>query len=157
MDNNAYNREENRRMIQKLRYIFSRTDKVKLVGLVALMLIGSVLELLAVAVFNPFIEVMMQTSSISDDTFLQFFFQHTNIDSIEGYLIALSLIIAVIYVIKNIYLMFEQNAILTFSYRTRMNLATRLLTTYMNEPYTFHLSRILQKCKDACSPIPHSL
>lgn len=48
MDNNAYNREENRRMIQKLRYIFSRTDKVKLVGLVALMLIGSVLELLAV-------------------------------------------------------------------------------------------------------------
>ena len=87
MDNNAYNREENRRMIQKLRYIFSRTDKVKLVGLVALMLIGSVLELLAVAVFNPFIEVMMQTSSISDDTFLQFFFQHTNIDSIEGYLI----------------------------------------------------------------------
>ena len=105
-------------MIQKLRYIFSRTDKVKLVGLVALMLIGSVLELLAVAVFNPFIEVMMQTSSISDDTFLQFFFQHTNIDSIEGYLIALSLIIAVIYVIKNIYLMYEQNAILTFSFRT---------------------------------------
>ena len=149
MDNNAYNREENRRMIQKLRYIFSRTDKVKLVGLVALMLIGSVLELLAVAVFNPFIEVMMQTSSISDDTFLQFFFQHTNIDSIEGYLIALSLIIAVIYVIKNIYLMFEQNAILTFSYRTRMNLATRLLTTYMNEPYTFHLSKNIaemQRC-----------
>ena len=149
MDNNAYNREENRRMIQKLRYIFSRTDKVKLVWLVALMLIGSVLELLAVAVFNPFIEVMMQTSSISDDTFLQFFFQHTNIDSIEGYLIALSLIIAVIYVIKNIYLMFEQNAILTFSYRTRMNLATRLLTTYMNEPYTFHLSKNIaemQRC-----------
>ena len=45
--------------------------------------------------------------------------------------------------------MFEQNAILTFSYRTRMNLATRLLTTYMNEPYTFHLSKNIaemQRC-----------
>lgn len=142
-------REENKRMVQKFRYIFSRTDKFKLVGLVVLMIIGSVLELLAVAVFNPFIEVMMQTSSIADDSFLQFFFQHTNIKSIEGYLIALSLIIAIIYVIKNIYLVFEQNAILSFSYRTRMNLATRLLTTYMNEPYTFHLSKNIaemQRC-----------
>ena len=136
-------------MIQKFRYIFSRADKFKLVGLVVLMIIGSVLELLAVAVFNPFIEVMMQTSSIADDSFLQFFFQHTNIDSVEGYLIALSFIIAVIYVVKNVYLTFEQNAILSFSYRTRMNLATRLLTTYMNEPYTFHLSKNIaemQRC-----------
>lgn len=136
-------------MIQKFRYIFSRADKFKLVGLVVLMIIGSVLELLAVAVFNPFIEVMMQTSSIADDSFLQFFFQHTNIDSVEEYLIALSFIIAVIYVVKNVYLTFEQNAILSFSYRTRMNLATRLLTTYMNEPYTFHLSKNIaemQRC-----------
>ena len=136
-------------MIQKFRYIFSRADKFKLVGIVVLMIIGSVLELLAVAVFNPFIEVMMQTSSIADDSFLQFFFQHTNIDSVEGYLIALSFIIAVIYVVKNVYLTFEQNAILSFSYRTRMNLATRLLTTYMNEPYTFHLSKNIaemQRC-----------
>lgn len=142
-------REENKRMIQKFRYIFSRADKFKLAGLVVLMIIGSVLELLAVAVFNPFIEVMMQTSSIADDSFLQFFFQHTNIESIEGYLIALSLIIAVIYVVKNVYLTFEQNAILSFSYRIRMNLATRLLTTYMNEPYTFHLSKNIaemQRC-----------
>ena len=136
-------------MIQKFRYIFSRADKFKLVGLVVLMIIGSVLELLAVAVFNPFIEVMMQTSSIADDSFLQFFFQHTNIDRVEGYLIALSFIIAVIYVVKNVYLTFEQNAILSFSYRTRMNLATRLLTTYMNEPYTFHLPKNIaemQRC-----------
>lgn len=67
-------REENKRMIQKFRYIFSRTDKFKLVGLVVLMIIGSVLELLAVAVFNPFIEVMMQTSSIADDSFYSFSF-----------------------------------------------------------------------------------
>lgn len=70
---------------------------------------------------------MMQTSSISDDTFLQFFFQHTNIDSIEGYLIALSLIIAVIYVIKNIYLMFEQNAILTFSYQNKNESGNKII------------------------------
>ena len=50
-------------MVKKLRYVFDRKDKIKLVGLAILMVIGSVLELLAVAVFNAFIEVLMQTSS----------------------------------------------------------------------------------------------
>lgn len=34
-----------------------------------------------------------------------------------------------------------QNCILNFSYKTRMKLATRLLATYMDEPYSFHLNK----------------
>lgn len=136
-------------MAKKLRYVFDRKDKMKLVGLAILMIIGSVLELLAVAVFNPFIEVLMQTSSIEDDSFLKLFFAHIHLNGIEQYLVVLSALIAVIYLVKNIYLSFLQNVILSFSYTTRMNLATRLLTTYMNEPYTFHLSKNIaemQRC-----------
>lgn len=136
-------------MVKKLRYVFDRKDKIKLVGLAILMVIGSVLELLAVAVFNPFIEVLMQTSSIEDDSFLKLFFTHIHLNGIEQYLVVLSALIAVIYLVKNIYLSFLQNTILSFSYTTRMNLATRLLTTYMNEPYTFHLSKNIaemQRC-----------
>lgn len=136
-------------MVKKLRYVFDRKDKMKLVGLAILMVIGSVLELLAVAVFNPFIEVLMQTSSIEDDSFLKLFFTHIHLNGIEQYLVVLSALIAVIYLVKNIYLSFLQNVILSFSYTTRMNLATRLLTTYMNEPYTFHLSKNIaemQRC-----------
>ena len=136
-------------MVKKLRYVFDRKDKIKLVGLAILMVIGSVLELLAVAVFNPFIEVLMQTSSIEDDSFLKLFFTHIHLNGIEQYLVVLSALIAVIYLVKNIYLSFLQNVILSFSYTTGMNLATRLLTTYMNEPYTFHLSKNIaemQRC-----------
>ena len=136
-------------MVKKLRYVFDRKDKIKLVGLAILMVIGRVLGLLAVAVFNPFIEVLMQTSSIEDDSFLKLFFTHIHLNGIEQYLVVLSALIAVIYLVKNIYLSFLQNVILSFSYTTRMNLATRLLTTYMNEPYTFHLSKNIaemQRC-----------
>lgn len=136
-------------MVKKLRYVFDRKDKMKLIGLAMLMIVGSILELLAVAVFNPFIEVLMQTSSIEDDSFLKLFFAHIHLNGIEQYLVVLSALIAVIYLVKNIYLSFLQNTILSFSYTTRMNLATRLLTTYMNEPYTFHLSKNIaemQRC-----------
>ena len=136
-------------MVKKLRYVFNRKDKMKLIGLAMLMIVGSILELLAVAVFNPFIEVLMQTSSIEDDSFLKLLFAHIHLNGIEQYLVVLSALIAVIYLVKNIYLSFLQNTILSFSYTTRMNLATRLLTTYMNEPYTFHLSKNIaemQRC-----------
>ena len=136
-------------MVKKLRYVFDRKDKMKLIGLAILMIVGSILELLAVAVFNPCIEVLMQTSSIEDDSFLKLFFAHIHLNGIEQYLVVLSALIAVIYLVKNIYLSFLQNTILSFSYTTRMNLATRLLTTYMNEPYTFHLSKNIaemQRC-----------
>lgn len=92
----------------------------------------------------------MQTSSIEDDSFLKLFFAHIHLNGIEQYLVVLSALIAVIYLVKNIYLSFLQNVILSFSYTTRMNLATRLLTTYMNEPYTFHLSK--KYCGNAALP-----
>lgn len=128
-------------MIEKFRYIFNRTDKFKLVGLAVMMLIGSMLELAAVAIFNPFIEVLMQTESIEDDFFLRFLYDHIHFEEVVDYLVVIALVIIVIYLVKNVYLGFLQNAILAFSYKTRMNLATKLLTTYMNEPYVFHLSK----------------
>ena len=105
-------------MVKKLRYVFDRKDKMKLIGLAMLMIVGSILELLAVAVFNPFIEVLMQTSSIEDDSFLKLFFAHIHLNGIEQYLVVLSALIAVIYLVKNIYLSFLQNTILSFSYTT---------------------------------------
>ena len=93
-------------MVKKLRYVFDRKDKMKLIGLAMLMIVGSILELLAVAVFNPFIEVLMQTSSIEDDSFLKLFFAHIHLNGIEQYLVVLSALIAVIYLVKNIYLSF---------------------------------------------------
>ena len=99
-------------MVMKLRYIFNRADKWKLVGLAFLMILGSLLELLAVAVFNPFIEVMMQTENIQDDSFLRIMYQYIHFDRIENYLVLLSVAIAFIYLIKNIYLTFLQNKIL---------------------------------------------
>lgn len=128
-------------MIQKFRYIFSRADKFKLIGLGLMMLAGSALELAAVAIFNPFIEVLMGTENIEDDSFLSFMYKHIHFERVEEYLIMLAGVICLIYLLKNVYLTILQNTILDFSYKTRMNLATKLLTTYMNEPYTFHLSK----------------
>ena len=128
-------------MLKKLNYILSKRDKYKLVILLIVIVIGSFFELMGVAVFMPFITILMDAESILQNNILNFFYNFLNLQSIEGFLAILALLICAVYVVKNLYLIFMQNLILNFTYKMRMNLATRLLTTYLAEPYTFHLSK----------------
>lgn len=127
-------------MLNKLNYIFNGKDKRKIGVLLIMIMIGSLLELMGVTAFLPFIELIMDSSAIQQNELLLFIYSYIHFESVEGFLVFLAFLIGLVYVIKNIYLSLMQNAILKFSYRTRMSLATRLLVTYMSEPYTFHLS-----------------
>ena len=46
-------------MYKKLSYIFSKRDKYKIALLLCIMVAGSFLELLGVAVFQPFVNIVM--------------------------------------------------------------------------------------------------
>lgn len=127
-------------MLNKLNYIFNGKDKRKIGMLLIMIMIGSFFELMGITVFLPFIELIMDPSAIQQNEMLLFLYSHIHFETVEGFLVFLALLIGLVYVFKNIYLSLMQNAILRFSYHTRMNLATRLLVTYMSEPYTFHLS-----------------
>lgn len=128
-------------MVSKLRYIFTRKEKLRLVGVFCLILIGSIVELLGVSVFLPFIQVMMEPDRVQGEASLRYFYNLLHFESTDQFLIALGILICIVYIFKNVYLTIMQNAMLKFSYATRMQLATRLLSTYMAEPYTFHLNR----------------
>lgn len=128
-------------MVQKLRYIFSHKEKVKLAGLFIIILIGSFAELLGVSVFLPFVQVLMDQNAVNEDEKLSFFYHTFHFESVEQFLIVIAIMIGIVYIGKNLYLTFMQNQMLKFSYQTRMGLATRLLTTYMREPYAFYLNK----------------
>lgn len=128
-------------MVSKLRYIFTRKEKLRLVCVFCLILIGSIVELLGVSVFLPFIQVMMEPDRVQGEALLRYFYNLLHFESTDQFLIALGVLICIVYIFKNVYLTIMQNAMLKFSYATRMQLATRLLSTYMAEPYTFHLNR----------------
>lgn len=110
-------------------------------GLLVLIVIGSFMELLGVAVFMPFIEILMDPEkAVSDpESYIGWFYQQIGTPDVTEFLVIVALMICVVYVVKNVYLSIMQNSILTFTYSTRMHLATRLLNAYMHEPYSFHL------------------
>lgn len=128
-------------MIGKIRYIFSTQDKIKISILLIAIIIGGFLETLGVSIFYPFVELIMDESSIDKNKIVSFVFDYLKIEDITSKVTVLSLLIIALYFFKNLYLIALQNGILDFGYKTRMKLATRLLYAYMEEPYLFHLQK----------------
>lgn len=128
-------------MYKKLSYIFSKRDKYKIALLLCIMVAGSFLELLGVAVFQPFVNIIMMPDSIQENPYLARIYQMFGCSTTESFLTVVALGIIVIYVVKNVYLWVEQDLIMKFTYGMQQKLSTRLLTTYLSEPYTFHLNK----------------
>lgn len=127
-------------MFTMLGYIFDKRDKHKLALLTGAIVIGSFLELFAVMVFMPFIDVLQNQGTIQTKWYLKMIYDLLGLQSAQRFMIILAVCIIVVYVVKNVYLIIEKDYIFRFSYNTQMKLSTRLLAAYMKEPYTFHLN-----------------
>lgn len=128
-------------LLTKLGYIFDKRDKWKIAMLLAAVVIGSFLELLGVTIFMPFINILEKPDTIQRTWYLKRLYDLFHFRSAKEFLIGLSVVIILIYIAKNVYLVIEKSYIYRFSYNTQMKLSTRLLNTYMKEPYTFHLNK----------------
>lgn len=128
-------------MITKLLYIFDKKDKWKIGVLLVAVVIGSFLELLGVTIFMPFINIIRDPATIQKTWYLKGAYDFLQLDSNKHFVAVLSVGIILIYIIKNVYLVLEKSYIFRFSYNMQMKLSTRLLNTYMREPYTFHLNK----------------
>ncbi|MCM1125468.1 MAG: ABC transporter ATP-binding protein/permease [Lachnospiraceae bacterium] len=128
-------------MIKKLAYIFNKKEKIKLLFLMIMIIIGSFIELMGVAAFMPFITAITDESAVSENRILSLVYGILNEPEQKEFLAAMAIGISIIYILKNLYLGVLQNSILKFSYTIRKNLSVRLLSTYMKEPYTFHLNK----------------
>lgn len=127
-------------LFHKLGYIFDKRDKWKLVLLMGAILVGSFLELLAVVIFMPFINILQDQNAIWKTSSIKYVYDLLGFHSAKEFMICLTVGIIFIYIVKNMYLILEKDYIFRFSYNMQRKLSTRLLSAYMKEPYTFHLN-----------------
>ncbi|MBD5458907.1 MAG: ABC transporter ATP-binding protein [Lachnospiraceae bacterium] len=128
-------------MIKQLSYIFNRREKMKLLILFIVAIIGSLLECASVGIFQPFVELFMDPQAIQANPYLDAVYKFFDFQSYGGFMSAMAGAIIAVFVIKNLYLIIEKYAIYTFSYNIQMKISTGLLKAYVSEPYTFHLNK----------------
>lgn len=127
-------------MIRKLRGIFTRRQKIGFVILAGFLFVGSLLEFLGVSLILPFVQLVMDPEGQESgwSLFLRNWFPAAS----ERELLFLTggLLIAV-YIVKNLYLLLLKLAELRFVFNNRLELSGRLMRSYMEKPYPFHLEK----------------
>lgn len=126
--------------VKKAFSVFNRKQKWKLVWMVVIILIGSLAELLGVTAILPFINVALNPDSIFENGIMLTVYEMLGLHSTNEFLILLGVLLIIIYVVKNLYVIYMNNHMYKFSYRCQKELASRLLISYMKQPYSFFSS-----------------
>lgn len=129
-----------KRLIQQMRYIFDRGQKIQLVLLLFVVIFTTFVELVGVTALMPLIEVMMDPECIQTTSYLNFIYELFHFQSAVSFLIFLSVALIAIYWIKNILIALSYNLQYKFTFSNQKKIAYKMLECYLSQPYYFHLS-----------------
>ncbi len=127
-------------MLKKIDYIFTKKQKIHLILLFIIILIGTALELLGVSAILPLIDVVMDPGVIERNRYFLFIKELFSIDSVKGFVLYISLLLVAIYIVKNVYLVFMNNTMIRFTKNCQVFLATKIMNVYVWQDYLFHVT-----------------
>ncbi|MCI9357974.1 MAG: ABC transporter ATP-binding protein [Lachnospiraceae bacterium] len=126
-------------LLRKINYIFNRRQKIRLLQLTIIILIGAFWELLGVSAILPFIDVLMDPKTINHKSYLKFFYDLLEFESSKQFMIFLAIVLILIYIIKNIYIAVMYDAQYKFTFRNQKRISSKLFNCYLRQEYSFHL------------------
>lgn len=127
------------RIIRKFNSILSKHQKLRIVQLAVLMVIGGFLETCSVSLILPFMDVVMEPDLAMEKWYAKLICQVFGLQIPRTYLMFLAIALAALYVVKNVYLMAEYNVQHRFVYGNMFALQERLLDTFIHRPYEYFL------------------
>ncbi|MDE7273206.1 MAG: ABC transporter ATP-binding protein/permease [Lachnospiraceae bacterium] len=126
-------------MIKKMRYILDRRQKMQICFLGILIFIGGFLETVSVSGVLPVVWVIIDPVKAQENKYIRLAMDSLDIDSIERFIIPLLSTLIVLYVLKNIFLLFLANVQNKFIAFNRNKLISQVLREFLNRPYEFYL------------------
>lgn len=125
----------------KIRALLTPPERRGAMALLALMIVGMVLETLGIGLIIPAITIMMQDDLASKyqiiEAILGFFGNPSQSELIAAAMVGL----VGVYLFKNLFLAVLLWTQTSFTFDVQTSLSQRLFTIYLRQPYTFHLQR----------------
>lgn len=124
--------------LKKLRFIFTHKQKAESLVLLIYIVIGTVFELLSVSMILPVINSILDKDTILDEDPYKSAAAILGITNPNTFIFVLLMSLIVLYVVKNIYLIFMYNRQYKYIYSNMRFLSTKLMRFYLNQSYNYH-------------------
>lgn len=117
-------------------------QKRKMAVIVVLMLVGAFLETLGVSMILPVMNVVMEDNAVEKHVYLQWICDIFNIayDNTKTLMIVVMVGLVVVFILKNLFLFFQQKVQLKFVYSNQFATSRRMMINFMQRPYEYYLN-----------------
>lgn len=128
------------RTIKMMLGIFDKKQKRTLIWLTFAILMGAVVELVSLSSVLPFVEMITEPDTMMKDENIIFLQKLTGIYDFNTTVIVMCALIILLFVIKNIYVVFLSNFQYRFTYYGLRDLSSKVMNGYMDKSYPFFLN-----------------
>lgn len=129
-----------KKIIEELKTIFTKKQKIQLLLLGILICIGAFWELLGISAIVPFITAVTAPEAMMEKWYIQWIYHFFDFHSTTELVIFMAVALMAIYIVKNVYLCIMSYFQYRFTFHNEYRLSQKLLGYYLNRPYEFHLS-----------------
>ena len=131
--------EKNVSMLHKVSYLFDKKQKKQIAGLAVLILIGGLLETMGVSMLLPVVQAIMDPEAIMEREVVGKVVAALHIETSRQLIIVMLGSLIVVFVVKNVYLLFQTYVQNTFVTRNRNRMISRVMREFLNRPYEEYL------------------
>ncbi len=128
-----------RDMLHKLSAILDRGQKIKIAGLMVLILIGGIMETASASLILPLVSAVLDEEKFSSNKYVVIAMNVIGVDSVRTFTFILLGAIIAAFVIKNAFLIFQTYLLARFANRNRARCTTNLLWQFLHRPYEYYL------------------
>jgi len=128
------------RAIKKFNILLSSKQKKGLGLLLVLMIVGGLLEMVSVSAIVPFMNDVLNPDLLMEKSYVREICYYLNIKSSTTFLLFSSFVLAIVYILKNIFLTYEYVMQYKFVYENMYAIQTRLHQSFIRQPYEYHLA-----------------
>lgn len=128
------------RIIRKFSLILSKQQKIRVVIIAIMMVIGAFLETLGVGLILPLVSAITTPDIIMTNKYAKLVCEILDLHATRTFMIVVIAALIFVYIFKNVYLFVEYYVQYRFICNNRFAVQCRLMETYLHRPYEFFLN-----------------
>lgn len=128
------------RKIRKLCVLLDGRQKGAMVGLIFLMVIGALLQTAGVGMLVQAVNVIIDPNALENSKIVATLYAFLDSESYESFSIVVMALLIAVFVVKNLFLFFQQKLTFAFVYTNQFRTSERMMRNYLRRSYEFYLN-----------------
>ena len=128
-----------RDLLKKLSAIMDRGQKIRILGLMVLILIGGLLETASASLILPLVSAILDEEKFAENRYVMQIRELLGIESIRTFTLCMLGFIIAIYIFKAVFLILQTYLLARFANKNRARCTTNLLWQFLHRPYEYYL------------------